>query len=76
MRTHHDDADARVLVERLEHQPQLVALRHRDDVEGRAVEDDIGALMRRVDLDLETVELGEAVDRRMCRETACWSSFC
>ena len=40
-------------------QPQLVALRHRNDVVGRPVEDDVGALMRLVDLDLETVELGE-----------------
>jgi hypothetical protein len=51
-----DDAYARIFVERFEHQPQLVALRHRDDVVGRPVEDDIGALMRLIELDLETVE--------------------
>ena len=49
-----------VLVERLEHQAKLVALRHRDDVERRPVEDDVGALARRVDLDAEAVERGEA----------------
>jgi hypothetical protein len=54
-----DDAHARVFVERFEHQPQLVALRHRDDVVGRSVEDDVGALMRLIELDLEAVELGE-----------------
>ena len=55
----HDDAHARILVQRLEHQPQLIALRHRHDIEGRPVEDDIGALMRLVDFDLEAVELGK-----------------
>ncbi len=60
-RTHHDDAYAVVLIECLEHQPELVALRHRHHVERRAVEDDVGAFMRFVDLDLEAVELGEAV---------------
>ena len=59
-RAQHDDAHACVLVERLEHQPQLVALRHRDDVERRPVEDDVGALARRVDLDAEAVERREA----------------
>ena len=59
-RAQHDDAHARVLVERLEHQAKLVALRHRDDVERRPVEDDVGALARRVDLDAEAVERGEA----------------
>ena len=58
-RAHDDDAHARVLVQRLEHQTKLVAFRHRDDVERRPVEDDIGALTRLVDLDLEAVELGE-----------------
>ena len=56
----HDDADAGVLVEALEHQPKLVALRHRHDVERRPVEDDVGALARLVDLDAEAVERGEA----------------
>ena len=44
----------------LEHQPKLVALRHRDDVERRPVEDDVGALARGIDLDAEAVERGEA----------------
>src|SRR5262249_9895992 len=56
----HDDAHARVLVERLEHEAQLVALRHCDDVERRPVEHDVGALVRGVDLDAETVERGQA----------------
>ena len=33
----HDHAHAFVLVERLEDEPQLIALRHRDDVERRTV---------------------------------------
>jgi hypothetical protein len=55
----HDDAHARILVEGLEHQPELVALRHRHDVERRPVEDHVGALARRIDLDAEAVERGE-----------------
>src|SRR6185436_14568179 len=55
-----DDAHPRVLVEMLEHHPQLVALRHRHHVERRPVEDDVGALARFVDLDAEAVERGEA----------------
>ena len=49
-----------VVVEALEHQPELVALRHRHHVERRPVEDDVGALARFVDLDAEAVERGEA----------------
>ena len=56
---HHDDTHARIFVQRLEGQPELVALRHRHDVIGRASKDDVGALMRLVDLDLEPIELGE-----------------
>ena len=56
-RAHHDDAHALVLVQRLEHEAQLVALRHGDDVEGRAVQDDVGALFGFVDLDAEPVQL-------------------
>ena len=59
-RAHHDDAHARILVERLEHEAKLVALRHRHDVERRPVEDHVGALARRVDLDAEAVERREA----------------
>jgi hypothetical protein len=35
---------------------QLVALRHDDDVQGRPVEDDVGALAAGVELDAEPVE--------------------
>src|SRR5439155_21955936 len=56
----HDDANVRILIERLECQPELIALRHRHDVMGRASKDDVGALMRLVDLDLEPIQLCEA----------------
>ena len=56
----HDDAHPFILVQRLEHEPQLVALRHRNDVERRAVEDHVGALARGIDLDAKAVERGEA----------------
>src|SRR5580704_5590989 len=52
----HDDAHARVLVERLEDQAKLIALPHFDNVERRPVEDDIGAFAGRVDLDAKAVE--------------------
>ncbi|MNJ78471.1 hypothetical protein D3C77_762340 [compost metagenome] len=45
-------------VERFEGLAQLVALAHGDDVQRRAVEDDVGALAGRVDLDPEAVERG------------------
>src|SRR6185312_7774753 len=57
--TDHDDADARILVECFEGQAKLVALPHRHDVVRRPIENDVGALMRFVNLDTETVELGE-----------------
>ncbi|MGY4455446.1 hypothetical protein ACVWZR_010106 [Bradyrhizobium sp. i1.3.1] len=57
---HHDHADARILVQRLEGQAQLVTLRHRHDVVGRPAQDDIGPLMRLIDLDLEPVEFCES----------------
>ena len=53
----HDHAHARILVERLEHQPKLVALRHLDDIERRPVEHHVGAFARGVDLDAKAVEL-------------------
>src|SRR6202043_3485620 len=52
----HDDADARILVERLEDQTKLIALPHFDDIEGRRVENDVGAFAGRVDLDAKAVE--------------------
>src|SRR5581483_8928653 len=57
-RAQHDDAHAGVLVERLENQAQLVALRHLDHIERGAVEDDVRALLALVELH------GKAVERR------------
>src|ERR1044072_5668756 len=59
-RAEHDHAHPCILVERLEHETKLVALRHRHDVEGRPVEDHVGALARFVDLDAEPVECRKA----------------
>ncbi len=59
----HDDAHAIVLVERLEHQPQLIALRHLDHVQRRAMQDDVGALLLRCQLDTEAVERRRDADR-------------
>src|SRR5271168_741068 len=56
-RAQHDDAHARILVERLENQAKLIALSHFDDVQGRPVEHHIGAFARRIDLDAKAVEL-------------------
>ena len=58
-RADHDNPHALIFVQCLEHEPQLVALRHRDDVERWAVENDVGALAHLVDFDLETVEPGK-----------------
>jgi hypothetical protein len=55
----HDDADAHVLVQRLEHEAQLVALGHLDDVERGPVEDHVSAFARCIDLDAEAVERGK-----------------
>ena len=55
----HDDPYPRILVDRFEHEAQLVALRHLDDVERRPVEDHVGALALVVDLDPEAVEARE-----------------
>src|SRR5262249_35128354 len=59
-RAQDDDAHARVLVERFEHEAELVALRHRNDVERRPVEHDVRALLLGIDLDPETVECAKA----------------
>ena len=56
----HDHAHRRIFIERLEHEAQLVALRHGDDVERRAIEDHVGALARGVDLDAKAVERRQA----------------
>ena len=52
----HDDAHRGLGVERLERSAQLVALRHRNDVQGRPVEHDVGALALGVGLDAKPVE--------------------
>ena len=49
-----------ILLQRLEQEPQLVALRHGNDVEGRAVQDHVGALARGIDVHAEAVERGKA----------------
>jgi hypothetical protein len=59
-RAQHDHPHAGVLVEMLEHHANLVALRHRNHVERRPVEDHIGALAALVDLDPEAIKLCEA----------------
>ena len=58
-RAQHDHAHAPVLVERLENQSQLIALRHLDHVERRPVEDDVGAGARLASIDAKAVELGK-----------------
>ena len=71
----HDDAHARILVERLEHQAQLIALPHLDDVERRPVEHDVGALARGVDLDAKAVEflvLQTRIGKRGHAAVPCW----
>jgi hypothetical protein len=52
-----DHAHPRILVERLEHTADLVALAHRDRVHRRAGEDHVGALAPGVDLDAEPVQV-------------------
>jgi hypothetical protein len=56
----HDDPDPFILLQCLEQQPQLVALRHRNDVQRRTVEDHIGALAHGIDLHAKAVERGKA----------------
>jgi hypothetical protein len=56
----YDDANARIIVQSFEHEPELIALRHRYDVEWRPVEDDVGAFARRVDLDAKAVKRRKA----------------
>src|SRR5450830_414482 len=51
-----DHAHTLVFIERLEHKPQLVALRHLDHVERRAMNNDIRALLRGVQLNREAIE--------------------
>src|SRR5262249_42504156 len=69
----HDDAHALIGVQRLERGAHLVALRHRDDVERRPVEGDVGAPALRGGLDPEAVQLGEAGRREGLRAHAAFS---
>src|SRR5580693_6361473 len=55
-RSQHDDAHAGILIEILEDQTKLIALPHFDNVERRAVENDVGAFAGRIDLDPKAVE--------------------
>jgi hypothetical protein len=59
-RPQHDDPYACIVVERLEHQPQLVALGHRNDVERRPVQDHVAALAHRIDVHTKAVQGPEA----------------
>lgn len=52
----HDHAHAGTRVQSLEHQTQLIALRHDDEVERRPIEDDVGAFFRAVDFYAEAVQ--------------------
>ena len=45
-----------IFVEPFEDAAQLVALTHGNDIERRAVEDNVGALPRRIDFDAKAVE--------------------
>src|SRR5260370_37670757 len=51
-----DDPAAPLRIERLEGRAQLLAFGHRDDVQRRPVENNVGALACGIDLDPETVE--------------------
>src|SRR5262245_46925909 len=59
-RTQDNHAHAVIFIECLEHHPQLIALRHFDDVERRAVENDVGAFLLGIHFHAETVELRQA----------------
>ncbi len=54
--TQHDNPHAIVGIERLERGAQLLALRHREDVERRPVEHDVGALAPGINHQPETGE--------------------
>ena len=60
----HDDANAWLVVERFENEPQLVALRHLDDIQRRPIENNISALVFTIDLDAEAIEHCQA---RVCK---------
>jgi hypothetical protein len=60
-----DDADARILVQSLEHKPKLIALGHGYDVERRPIENDIGPFALRIDFDAEAVKHGKPRIRKI-----------
>ena len=61
----HDDAHARIVVERLEDETKLIALSHFDDVERRPVEDNVGAFARRHRSRRESRRGSADADRKM-----------
>src|SRR5262249_18838615 len=75
-RTQHNHAHAVIFIESLEHHPQLVALRHFDDVERRAVEHDVGALLLGIQFHAEAVELRQARVGKYDRGHAALPSWC
>ncbi len=60
LRPQDDDPHAGILVQRLEHLPDLVALGHRDDIHRRPRQDHVGTLALGIDLDAEAVEVRQA----------------
>src|SRR6185312_13189795 len=75
-RAQHDHAHALVLVQSLEYQSHLIALRHLDHIERRTIEDDVGALLLGVHFHLEAVERGEARIGKCHRGHAAVPSWC
>src|SRR5579875_215366 len=59
-----DRADTRVTIELGENRRKLLTLGHRDHVERRPIENDVGALARRVNLDAKAVEALQLVRNR------------
>ena len=55
-RPQHDNPNAGIVVEHLEHKPQLIALRHLDDIEWRPIENDVGTFSLTINFDAETIE--------------------
>src|SRR5262249_39891420 len=64
----HDNPNTCILIQRLEGEAQLIALRHLDDVERRPVENDVGPLLGGINLDVKTVEFAKTriKERRRC----------
>src|SRR5262245_110295 len=75
-RAQHDHAHAVIFIESLEHHPQLIALRHFDDVERRAVENDVSALLLGIQFHAEAVELRQARVKKCDGGHAAVPSWC